>query len=245
MSETFFVTTALPYANGPFHIGHIMEYIQADIWVRFQRLQGHRVHFVCADDTHGAPIMLKAEAEGTTPEELIAGVEKGFYAVSFAGGQVDPTTGDFVFGTSEGYLIEDGKRTRPCRGATLIGHCLQALGRIDAGGRQRLSDDAAFDLRVDDVRVRSRDVERDPPGAGEVGGPLAGPPPAGILPRPPPRPEPGPGGAAPRGRHGRAGRTRHPVAPRGRHRKPGRTRHPPPYAHRSIRRRGVSGGQSS
>ena len=69
-----FVTTALPYANGPFHIGHIMEYIQADIWVRFQRMQGHEVHFVCADDTHGAPIMLKAEAEGITPEQLIAQV---------------------------------------------------------------------------------------------------------------------------------------------------------------------------
>ena len=69
-----FVTTALPYANGPFHIGHIMEYIQADIWVRFQRMQGHEVHFVCADDTHGAPIMLKAEEEGITPEQLIARV---------------------------------------------------------------------------------------------------------------------------------------------------------------------------
>jgi methionyl-tRNA synthetase len=66
-----FVTTALPYANGPFHIGHIMEYIQADIWVRFQRMQGHEVHFVCADDTHGAPIMLKAEAESVTPQELV------------------------------------------------------------------------------------------------------------------------------------------------------------------------------
>jgi methionyl-tRNA synthetase len=74
MPRKLFVTTALPYANGPFHIGHIMEYVQADIWVRFQRLQGHRVTFVCADDTHGAPIMLKAEAEGTTPEELIARV---------------------------------------------------------------------------------------------------------------------------------------------------------------------------
>jgi methionyl-tRNA synthetase len=74
MPRKLFVTTALPYANGPFHIGHIMEYVQADIWVRFQRLQGHRVTFVCADDTHGAPIMLKAEAEGTTPEELIAKV---------------------------------------------------------------------------------------------------------------------------------------------------------------------------
>jgi methionyl-tRNA synthetase len=67
-----FVTTALPYANGSFHIGHIMEYIQADVWVRFQRLQGHEVHFVCADDAHGAPIMLKAEAEGVTPEALVA-----------------------------------------------------------------------------------------------------------------------------------------------------------------------------
>jgi len=70
-ARTLFVTTALPYANGPFHIGHIMEYIQADIWVRFQRMQGHTVHFVCADDTHGAPIMLKAEAEGVTPQALI------------------------------------------------------------------------------------------------------------------------------------------------------------------------------
>ncbi|HEY6821671.1 MAG TPA: class I tRNA ligase family protein, partial [Burkholderiales bacterium] len=67
-----FVTTALPYANGSFHIGHIMEYIQADIWVRFQRMQGHEVHFVGADDAHGAPIMLKAEAEGLRPEALVA-----------------------------------------------------------------------------------------------------------------------------------------------------------------------------
>ena len=73
-ARKLFVTTALPYANGPFHIGHMMEYIQADIWVRFQRMQGHEVHFVCADDTHGAAIMLKAEADGITPEQLIAGV---------------------------------------------------------------------------------------------------------------------------------------------------------------------------
>ena len=78
--RTLFVTTALPYANGPFHIGHIMEYIQADIWVRFQRMQGHAVHFVCADDTHGAPIMLKAEAEGITPEALIGGVAESHRA---------------------------------------------------------------------------------------------------------------------------------------------------------------------
>ena len=72
MPRRLFVTTALPYANGSFHIGHIMEYIQADIWVRCQRMQGHEVHFVGADDAHGAPIMLKAEAEGITPEALVA-----------------------------------------------------------------------------------------------------------------------------------------------------------------------------
>jgi methionyl-tRNA synthetase len=74
MPRKIFVTTALPYANGPFHIGHIMEYIQADIWVRFQRMQGHELFFVGADDAHGAPIMLKAEAEGITPQQLVARV---------------------------------------------------------------------------------------------------------------------------------------------------------------------------
>jgi TldD protein len=68
------------------------------------------------------------------PEAMIAEVESGFYAVSFAGGQVDPATGDFVFGVSEGYLIEGGRVTRPCRGATLIGNCLEALAAIDAVG---------------------------------------------------------------------------------------------------------------
>jgi methionyl-tRNA synthetase len=77
MTRRIFVTTALPYANGPLHIGHIMEYIQADVWVRFQRMQGHELHFVCADDAHGAPIMLKAQAEGITPKELIARVAAG------------------------------------------------------------------------------------------------------------------------------------------------------------------------
>jgi TldD protein len=66
------------------------------------------------------------------PQELIAEIDRGFYAVSFAGGQVDPTTGDFVFGVSEGYLIENGEKTKPCRGATLIGNCLDTLGKIDA-----------------------------------------------------------------------------------------------------------------
>lgn len=72
-----FVTTALPYANGKFHIGHIMEYIQADIWVRHQRMQGNMVHFVGADDAHGAPIMIAAEKAGQTPEQFVAAIAAG------------------------------------------------------------------------------------------------------------------------------------------------------------------------
>ena len=72
-----FVTTALPYANGNFHIGHIMEYIQADIWVRFQRMQGHAVNFVCADDAHGAPIMIAAQKKGVTPQAFVAEIAAG------------------------------------------------------------------------------------------------------------------------------------------------------------------------
>ena len=72
-----FVTTALPYANGPFHIGHIMEYIQADIWVRFMRMRGHEVHFVGADDAHGAPIMIAAEKAGVTPQAFVANIASG------------------------------------------------------------------------------------------------------------------------------------------------------------------------
>ena len=72
-----FVTTALPYANGKFHIGHIMEYIQADIWVRHQRMQGHAVNFVGADDAHGAPIMIAAEKAGVTPEQFVADIAAG------------------------------------------------------------------------------------------------------------------------------------------------------------------------
>ena len=72
-----FVTTALPYANGEFHIGHIMEYIQADIWVRFQRMQGNEVHFVGADDAHGAPIMIAAEKAGKTPQAFVADIAAG------------------------------------------------------------------------------------------------------------------------------------------------------------------------
>ena len=77
MHRRLFVTTALPYANGPFHIGHIMEYIQADIWVRFQRMQGHEAHLIGADDAHGAPIMLAAEKAGKPPEQFVAEIAEG------------------------------------------------------------------------------------------------------------------------------------------------------------------------
>ena len=77
MSRNLFVTTALPYANGKFHIGHIMEYIQADIWVRFQRMQGNNVNFVGADDAHGAPIMIAAEKAGKTPQQFVADIAAG------------------------------------------------------------------------------------------------------------------------------------------------------------------------
>lgn len=77
MTRKLFVTTALPYANAPFHLGHIMEYIQADIWVRHQRMQGHQVHFVCADDAHGAPIMIAAEKAGLTPQAFVAQIAAG------------------------------------------------------------------------------------------------------------------------------------------------------------------------
>jgi methionyl-tRNA synthetase len=72
-----FVTTALPYANAPFHIGHMMEYIQADVWVRYQRMMGHEVHFMGADDAHGAPIMIAAEKAGKTPQEFVAEIAAG------------------------------------------------------------------------------------------------------------------------------------------------------------------------
>ena len=89
MSRRLLVSNALPYANGPIHIGHLVGYIQADIWVRFQRMRGHQVHYVCADDTHGTPVMLAAEKAGKTPEAYIAEVQANHeadfadFAVSF------------------------------------------------------------------------------------------------------------------------------------------------------------------
>ena len=76
MQRKILVTSALPYANGSIHLGHLVEYIQTDIWVRFQKMQGHECHYVCADDAHGTPIMLRAQSEGITPETLIANIAK-------------------------------------------------------------------------------------------------------------------------------------------------------------------------
>ncbi|WP_047393726.1 methionine--tRNA ligase [Chitinibacter sp. ZOR0017] len=84
MTRKILVTSALPYANGAIHIGHLVEYIQTDIWVRFQKSRGHTCHYVCADDTHGTPIMLRAEKEGISPEALIARVH-GEHSRDFAG----------------------------------------------------------------------------------------------------------------------------------------------------------------
>src|SRR5687768_13363245 len=75
-SAPLIVSCALPYANGPLHIGHLVGYIQADIWVRAQRMAGRTAHFVCADDTHGTPITLAAEKAGTTPEDYIAAMQR-------------------------------------------------------------------------------------------------------------------------------------------------------------------------
>ncbi|TAN47660.1 MAG: methionine--tRNA ligase [Methylococcaceae bacterium] len=82
------VTSALPYANGAIHLGHLLEYLQTDIWVRFQKMRGHECHYVCADDTHGTPIMLRAEKEGITPEQLIARVQ-GEHQRDFAGFHIE------------------------------------------------------------------------------------------------------------------------------------------------------------
>src|SRR5699024_3185363 len=71
MARNILVTSALPYANGSIHLGHLVEYIQTDVWVRYQKLRGENCIYVCADDAHGTPIMLKAQNEGISPEQLI------------------------------------------------------------------------------------------------------------------------------------------------------------------------------
>jgi methionyl-tRNA synthetase len=88
MTRKILVTSALPYANGSIHLGHLVEYIQTDIWVRFQKMQGHDCHYVCADDTHGTPIMLRAQKEGITPEALIERTH-GEHLRDFTGFHID------------------------------------------------------------------------------------------------------------------------------------------------------------
>ena len=113
------ITSALPYANGPIHIGHLVEYIQTDIWARFQKLRGHNCWYVCADDAHGTPIMLKARAEGITPEALIARVE-GEHKADFA---------DFRIGF-DNYHSTHSEENRYC--ATLIYERNRDKGHITA-----------------------------------------------------------------------------------------------------------------
>ncbi|MGK2889481.1 MAG: methionine--tRNA ligase [Candidatus Malihini olakiniferum] len=87
LAKKILVTCALPYANGSIHLGHMLEHIQADIWVRYQRMRGHQVHFICADDAHGTPIMLKAQQMGVAPEQIIADVSQE-HQRDFAGFQI-------------------------------------------------------------------------------------------------------------------------------------------------------------
>ncbi|UCV18442.1 methionine--tRNA ligase [Ferribacterium limneticum] len=118
MSRKILVTSALPYANGAIHLGHLVEYIQTDIWVRFQKMAGNECWYVCADDTHGTPIMLRAEKEGITPEALIARVH-GEHSRDFAG-----------FGVGfDNFYSTNSDETRDC--ANDIYRKLRAAGLIE------------------------------------------------------------------------------------------------------------------
>jgi methionyl-tRNA synthetase len=117
-SRRILVTSALPYANGAIHLGHLVEYIQTDIWVRFQKMQGHEVHYVCADDTHGTAIMLRAEKEGITPEALIARVLEE-HKRDFAGFHV----------AFDNYYTTHSEETRAL--STALYQRLKAAGLID------------------------------------------------------------------------------------------------------------------
>ncbi|GBG15065.1 methionyl-tRNA synthetase [Novimethylophilus kurashikiensis] len=117
MTRKILVTSALPYANGSIHLGHLVEYIQTDIWVRFQKMQGHECHYVCADDTHGTPIMLRAEKEGVTPEQLIERVH-GEHSADFR---------DFLV-AFDNYHSTNSPENKEC--ATGIYKALKANGKI-------------------------------------------------------------------------------------------------------------------
>lgn len=121
------VTSALPYANGSIHLGHLVEYIQTDIWVRFQKMQEHIVYYVCADDTHGTPIMLRAEKEGMTPEALIARVH-GEHLRDFTGFHVN----------FDNYYSTHSQETRQY--SETIYHKLKAAGLIKVRAIEQLYD---------------------------------------------------------------------------------------------------------
>ncbi len=118
MTRKILVTSALPYANGAIHLGHLVEYIQTDIWVRFQKMRGNECWYVCADDTHGTPIMLRAEKEGITPEALIARVHEE-HSRDFAGFHV----------AFDNYYTTHSDETRQC--ANEIYARLQQAGLIE------------------------------------------------------------------------------------------------------------------
>lgn len=109
------MTSALPYANGPIHIGHLVEYVQTDIWARYQRLQGHEVCYLCASDAHGTPIMLKAREAGITPEELVAGFHQAHQA-SFNGFRVAFDNFHTTHSEENRLLVEDIYRRLEARG---------------------------------------------------------------------------------------------------------------------------------
>ena len=100
MSEArqILVTSALPYANGSIHLGHMLEYVQTDMWVRYQKLRGNQAIYVCADDAHGSAIMLRAEKEGITPEQLIANVQAEHTAELVEDGADAPARQQATFG---------------------------------------------------------------------------------------------------------------------------------------------------
>jgi methionyl-tRNA synthetase len=104
VAKKILVTCALPYANGSIHLGHMLEHIQADVWVRYQRMRGHNVNFICADDAHGTPIMLKAQQLGITPEQMIGDMSQNTRRISLALILAMTTT-----------TLRTAKRTASCR----------------------------------------------------------------------------------------------------------------------------------
>jgi len=125
MKRKILVTSALPYANGSIHLGHLVEYIQTDIWVRFQKMRGHDCWYVCADDTHGTPIMLRAQNEGITPEALIERVY-GEHTRDFAG---------FLVGF-DNYYSTNTPETRRC--------AEDIYGKLKAAGLKYVVDPKCF-----------------------------------------------------------------------------------------------------